>query len=51
LIPFHVIKEISKPRKDLVGKYYNCIFDEKKGEYNKARPHRHKIIVKRDGAK
>lgn len=31
------------PELDLVGQFYNCIFDEAKGEYNKTKPHKHEV--------
>ena len=44
MLPFHVIKAMSKPRSDLIGQYYNCVFDEAVGEYNASKPHKHRIV-------
>jgi len=43
MIPQHIIVLYGTPRLDLIGKYYNCLFDETQGKYRIDYPHKHKI--------
>lgn len=44
MIPQHLIDLYGTRQEDLIGKFYNCIFDEAARRYDIKNPHKHKVI-------
>ena len=44
MTPLQTVIDVSDEREGLVGKFYNCIFDEEKMKYDVNKTHKHKIL-------